>query len=123
MAKLLATIEHAVKKPIWDCQMCGECVLHETGLTCPMTCPKNLRNGPCGGVREDGNCEVKPDMPCVWVKAHDRSEKMPKSWREHFNDLRPPVDKRLRGSSSWINLVTGRDKQVPAGWHADEEEE
>ena len=39
--------------------MCGQCVLHSTGMTCPMTCPKTLRNGPCGGVREDGDCEVE----------------------------------------------------------------
>ena len=53
--RLLETVEHAVKGPIWDCRMCGQCVLHSTGMTCPMTCPKTLRNGPCGGVREDGN--------------------------------------------------------------------
>ena len=58
----LERIEHAVKGPVFGCQMCGQCVLHETGLTCPMTCPKTLRNGPCGGVRPDGTCEVKPDI-------------------------------------------------------------
>ncbi|MBB6172707.1 hypothetical protein HNR23_002767 [Nocardiopsis mwathae] len=120
MARLLATIEHAVKKPIWDCRMCGQCVLHATGLTCPMTCPKSLRNGPCGGVREDGGCEVDPTMTCVWLKAYDRSEKMPGSWREEFDDLRPPVDNRLQGTSSWANLLSGRDKAVPAGWLPDE---
>ena len=62
MPKLLPLIEHALKKPIWDCRMCGQCVLHSTGMTCPMTCPKTLRNGPCGGVRENGNCEVVPGL-------------------------------------------------------------
>ena len=57
--------------------MCGQCVLHDTGLTCPMTCPKTLRNGPCGGVRANGNCEVKPEMRCVWLKAYERSERLP----------------------------------------------
>ena len=52
---LLETVEHAVKGPVWDCRMCGQCVLHDTGLTCPMTCPKTLRNGPCGGVRPNGH--------------------------------------------------------------------
>ncbi len=55
--------------PVFGCSMCGQCVLHSTGLTCPMTCPKQLRNGPCGGVRADGGCEVKPEMRCVWLKA------------------------------------------------------
>jgi hypothetical protein len=95
--------------------MCGQCVLHDTGLTCPMTCPKTLRNGPCGGVRPDGNCEVKPEMRCVWLKAVERSERLP-LWRGHIDDLRPPVDNQLQGSSAWLNLVSGRDREVPAGW-------
>jgi len=56
--KLLPIVEHAVKGPVWDCRMCGQCVLHSTGMTCPMTCPKTLRNGPCGGVREDEQFEA-----------------------------------------------------------------
>ncbi len=116
---LISAIEHAAKKPIWGCQMCGACVLHDTGMTCPMTCPKTMRNGPCGGVREDGHCEVKPEMRCVWVKAEDRSRNLPllpEPWRGHFNNLRPPVDNRLKGTSSWLNLKSGRDRVTPAGW-------
>jgi len=110
----IALIEAAVKKPVFGCQMCGQCVLHSTGLTCPMNCPKTLRNGPCGGVRPDGNCEVIPDMRCVWLKAVERSQRLP--WREEIHDLRPPVDNRLKGTSSWVNLVTGRDRVTPEGW-------
>jgi methylene-tetrahydrofolate reductase-like protein len=119
---LVARAEHVVKGAIWDCQMCGQCVLHETGLTCPMNCPKTLRNGPCGGVRPDGTCEVKPEMRCVWLKAYERSERLP-LWRGHIDRVRAPVDNRLAGTSSWINLVTGRDREVPPGWaaHADVE--
>jgi len=29
------------------------------------------------------------------------------------------VDWRLQGTSSWANLASGRDRQVPAGWAAD----
>jgi len=114
----VALIEHAVKKPVWDCRMCGQCVLHSTGMTCPMTCPKTLRNGPCGGVREDGGCEVKPEMTCVWLKAERRATSlpMPRQWKEGLDHLRPPVDNTLRGSSSWINLMTGRDRLTPLGW-------
>src|SRR2546428_686582 len=89
--------------------MCGQCVLHSTGMTCPMNCPKTLRNGPCGGVRPDGGCEVNPEMRCVWLKGWERSRKLP-LWQDHFNHLRPPVDNRLEGTSSWKNLVTGRDR-------------
>jgi hypothetical protein len=118
--KLIPLMEHAVKKPIWGCQMCGQCVLHSTGMTCPMTCPKTLRNGPCGGVRPNGNCEVKPEMRCVWVKANDRAENLPllpKSWREEIDHLFPPVNNALKGDSAWINLFNGKDRQTPAGWN------
>ena len=51
-------VERAVKGLLFDCQMCGCCVLSSTGLSCPMNCPKNLRNGPCGGVRSDGRLSL-----------------------------------------------------------------
>ncbi|MEI6404768.1 MAG: methylenetetrahydrofolate reductase C-terminal domain-containing protein [Actinomycetes bacterium] len=118
MPQFIASLEHVIKGPMWDCQMCGQCVLHSTGMTCPMTCPKTLRNGPCGGVREDGNCEVKPEMRCVWTKAYERTQDwpLPSSWKDEFNHLRPPVDNRLKGGSSWKNFLSKRDKWTPSGW-------
>jgi len=119
MTNVVAAAEHLVKGPIWDCRMCGQCVLHATGMTCPMTCPKTLRNGPCGGVREDGHCEVKPEMRCVWVKAEERARTMPllpSRWRHEIHDTRPPVNNQLEGDSSWINLVNGKDHRTPLGW-------
>ena len=106
--RLLRPVERMTKGPAFGCHMCGQCVLHSTGMVCPMNCPKNLRNGPCGGVRLEGTCEVFPEMPCVWVKAYNRAQHMP--WREELHDLRPPVDWTLQGSSSWVNLLTGRDR-------------
>jgi hypothetical protein len=103
------------KKIVFDCRMCGQCVLHSTGMTCPMTCPKNLRNGPCGGVRLNGHCEVKPEMKCVWVEAYERSREMA-TYGEEIILLQPPVNRQLEGSSAWINMLTGVDKQPPAGW-------
>jgi hypothetical protein len=99
--------------------MCGQCILHSTGLSCPMRCPKNLRNGPCGGVRADGNCEVFPDRACVWVEAWNGSRRLP-LYQDHILRVEKPVDWRLAGSSSWINLVSGRDRLAPAGWKAHE---
>ena len=114
----LERLEHAFKEPVWGCKMCGQCVLHDTGMTCPMTCPKTLRNGPCGGVRANGHCEVIPEMRCVWVKAYSRAERIP-AWRGHIDKLRPPVDNSLEGTSAWANLFNGRASQTPPGWEAD----
>ena len=117
MTGVLVKLEHALKAPVFGCRMCGQCVLHSTGMTCPMNCPKQLRNGPCGGVRPDGGCEVFPEMRCVWLKAYERSRRLP--WASELDDIRPPVDNRLWGTSSWGNLATGRDKDTPAGWHVE----
>ncbi len=104
--RLARPVEIALKKPIFGCQMCGQCTLHETGLTCPMGCPKTLRNGPCGGVRANGHCEVLPTMMCVWVKAERRSRFLP--WRGSLLRIQPSLDWSLRGRSAWVNALAGR---------------
>jgi len=112
LGRAVAPVERVGKVPLFDCHMCGQCVLHSTGLVCPMTCPKKLRNGPCGGVRLNGHCEVKPEMECVWLRAFRRSQRL--WWPEEMHDLRPPVDWSLEGSSSWVNYFAGRD-QITSG--------
>ncbi|MDL1898427.1 hypothetical protein FBQ82_19450 [Anaerolineae bacterium CFX7] len=44
--------------------MCEPRLLHSTDMTRPMHCPKNLRNGPCGGARANGQCEIKQEVVC-----------------------------------------------------------
>ncbi len=107
--------EELAKKIVFDCRMCGQCVLHATGMTCPMTCPKNLRNGPCGGVRPNGHCEVIPAMRCVWVEAYERSLEMP-SYGHEMSYLQPPVNRQLEGRSAWITLLTKEDHPATASW-------
>ena len=113
--RLIKVPEDIAKEVFFDCQRCGQCVLHSTGMTCPMTCPKNLRNGPCGGVRANGHCEVKPEMRCVWNVAYERSLQMPVYGHELI-DIQPPVNRRLEDTSAWVNMLTGVDKEVPPGW-------
>jgi methylene-tetrahydrofolate reductase-like protein len=113
--KALLLVERQTKEAVYDCRMCGQCILHSTGMSCPMRCPKNLRNGPCGGTFQDGSCEVVPSMKCVWVQAWEGSRKLP-LWRDHMEHVERPVDWRLQETSSWENLVTRRDRYVPDGW-------
>jgi len=99
----VASIERIVKHTLFDCQMCGQCALSQTGMSCPMNCPKSIRNGPCGGVRADGYCEVKPKMRCVWVDAWDGSQRMRQGGDIQLVQF--AVDHRLQGSSSWLRVV------------------
>ena len=92
-----------MKGALFDCRMCGDCVLSSTGLSCPMNCPKALRNGPCGGVRANGHCEVYPEMPCVWVQAYEGSLRMREGAR--IAEILPPLDHRLKGGSAWLRRM------------------
>lgn len=107
--------ERLVKRFIFGCEMCGQCILRSTGMTCPMTCPKQLRNGACGGVRADGNCEVKPQMRCIWVEAFERARQLA-IYGPEIVAVQRPVNWRLRSSSAWVNMLSGKDKATPKAW-------
>lgn len=102
-----AAVERGIKGLLFDCQMCGQCALSHTGMSCPMNCPKSLRNGPCGGVRANGNCEVVPDMPCVWVEAWRGAEAMRSP--ETMLAVHRPVDNSRQGRSSWLRVAKEDD--------------
>jgi hypothetical protein len=103
----VAAVERGVKGLLFDCRMCGQCILSSTGMSCPMNCPKNLRNGPCGGVRADGHCEVLPAMRCVWVEAFAGSQRIPGGVAA-LGTVQVAVDRRLTGKSSWLRVVRER---------------
>ncbi len=98
--------ENAVKKPAFKCQECGECILSTTAFTCPMRCPKELRNGPCGGTRPNGHCEAFPERPCIWHLIYTRAEKLGRA--EMLTAVQKPHDHRLKGTSAWFNMLAGR---------------
>ena len=102
----ITPIEKIVKETLFDCKMCGNCILSSTGMSCPMNCPKDIRNGPCGGVREDGGCEVIHDMPCVWVLAYKGNINM----KNYENNFQSPLEHTEIGSSSWLKEI---EKQIP----------
>lgn len=103
-------IEARIKQRSFGCRMCGQCALPVTGYACPMTCPKQLRNGPCGGVSANGDCEVYPGTRCVWLIAFERAEAQ--GHEADLAQLQRPIDHREWGRSSWLNYWQGRDEQL-----------
>ena len=99
-----AALEKFIKGLLFDSQSCGQCTLGETGMACPMNCPKTLRNGPCGGVRSNGNCEVDPNMVCVWVTSWEGSKRVG-DLESTIQVIQAPVDVRLKGTSAWLRAV------------------
>ena len=58
------------------CGACGDCFLDRTGGICPIVrCAKGLLNGPCGGTRRGGKCEIDPEKDCAWTLIYHRLEK------------------------------------------------
>ena len=102
----VAAAEKLVKGFLFDCRMCGDCLLGSTGMSCPMNCPKQLRNGPCGGVRDDGYCEVDPGMRCVWVEAWEGSRRMRNG--DGIFAVQVAFDHRLAGRSFWLEAARRR---------------
>lgn len=104
-----AAVERATKGVLVDSQNCGQCILSYTGLSCPMNCPKKIRNGPCGGVRPDGACEVTPEMKCVWVLAWEGNKRLHDS-SYPIQVVQPPVDHRLLGHSAWLRELQNKSR-------------
>ncbi len=101
--------EHLAKVVLFHCMNCGDCALFDTAYVCPMSqCPKNQRNGACGGSFE-GWCEVYPnEQKCIWVQAYERY----KAYGEEAKIgayIVPPCNWDLWQTSSWLNFYLGRD--------------
>jgi methylenetetrahydrofolate reductase (NADPH) len=107
IAAALEKAEMAVKEPLFGCQACGNCVLSYMEYVCPQTCPKQLRNGPCGGT-SNGRCEVI-DEECIWVSVYERARD-----RDRLEELKayvPAPNRQLKGTSSWLNYFLEKDRR------------
>lgn len=107
LTRIVERVELAVKKPIFGCQACGNCVLGHMEYVCSQTCPKQMRNGPCGGT-DLGRCEVV-DRPCVWVDVWTRAKAAGRV--DSLRVFIPASDRSLTGTSSWINYFLERDRR------------
>jgi methylenetetrahydrofolate reductase (NADPH) len=94
---------------IYDCKDCGDCALTDLAYSCPMSqCPKNQRNGACGGSY-NGWCEVYPGKrKCVYVKAYARLKKYGEEIQLDSYHV-APCNWDLYQTSSWINFYLGKD--------------
>ncbi len=107
LAAVVERAELVVKKPLFGCQACGNCILGHLEYICPQTCPKQMRNGPCGGTFL-GRCEVL-DQPCIWVGVFERAKAAGRV--DELRTYIPAPDRALQGTSSWINYFLERDSR------------
>jgi len=100
--KVFTAAEGLIKGVLFGCRMCGNCILQETAYICPMTCPKGLRNGLCGGATPEA-CEVDPSRPCTWYKIYERAEKMGRT--DILLENNAPLDGDRVGRETWLDVV------------------
>lgn len=100
--RAFTAVERTVKGQLFGCRMCGNCILQETAFICPMTCPKGLRNGLCGGASPD-RCEVDPTRPCTWYKIYARAEKLGRL--DNLLEINAPIDGNRAGRETWIDAM------------------
>jgi methylenetetrahydrofolate reductase (NADPH) len=81
------------------CRMCGNCLLLETALICPMSCPRGLRNGPCRGSHPH-HCSVDPNCECVWFQIYRRAEEQ--GTLERLLEVQAPLDLRRTGCETML---------------------
>ena len=106
--RLFTGFEQTVKGALFGCRMCGNCILQETAFVCPMTCPKGLRNGLCGGASPE-HCEVDPSRPCTWYKIYERAERMGRV--DRLLEINAPIDGAKAGRETWLEaLRTWRER-------------
>jgi len=85
------------------CAACGDCILGETFGYCPIArCAKSLLNGPCGGTRKNGKCEVNEDVECIWNLIVERAYE-----RGQIESL-----VAVRSTKDWSNSRHGGPKRV-----------
>jgi methylenetetrahydrofolate reductase (NADPH) len=101
--RVLAKVEICIKGPLFGCRMCGNCLLQETALICPMECPKGMRNGPCGGITPEKNCYVDETRKCIWYAIYKRAQK---TGREAtLLEILPPLDWSKVGMETWGEVI------------------
>ena len=62
-----AAEHYLLKRIMVGCARCNRCRLPDTHNICPNTCPKGLANGPCGGTRPGGSCELG-ERECIHAR-------------------------------------------------------
>lgn len=98
---LVIGLEKQIKGALFQCSMCGNCILQETAFICPLLCPKGLRNGPCGSGASD-RCCVEPTLPCVWHLIYQRAERLGR--QDRLLEVQAPLDWSRVGHETWISV-------------------
>lgn len=115
--EIFSFFEKTTKKFLFSCRECDDCALFEMYYLCPESrCPKGMRQGPCGGSRVNGRCEVFEQNKCVWDMVYWRAKNRGEC--EKLRYIIPPRDWKLYETNSWVNYFlkydhSGKKVRIP----------
>jgi len=110
LVRAIYRFEQGSKQALFNCRECGDCMLPDLFFICPeSSCPKHMRNGPCGGNRADGHCEAFPERMCAWERVYWRAKR--RDLVQSLQFIVPPRDWRLYRTASWLSYFLRRDHQ------------
>ncbi len=108
--RLTVALEKHIKGALFQCSLCGNCLLQETAFICPLLCPKGLRNGPCGSGTPD-RCCVDPTRPCVWHMIYERADELGRL--DRLLEVQAPLDWSHVGRETWLTVIaTARERSL-----------
>ena len=82
----VAALEAGVKGFLFDCRMCGDCVLSKTGMSCPMNCPRPCATGraaacaPMGVAKSIPRWTASGSRPMREASGCGAAARSPRSW-------------------------------------------
>ena len=98
-------VERNVKGLLFDCRMCGQCMLCSTGMSCPMNCPKQCATAPAAAC---GQRPLRGQAGDALRLGPGLGGLAPDGAGRRHPGVQPPVDQPPRGLSSWLRRACAR---------------
>jgi methylenetetrahydrofolate reductase (NADPH) len=113
-AALVERVELAIKRPLFGCQACGNCVLGHLEYVCPQTCPKQLRTDRAAGrtraaARSPRTSRASGSPSMTGPRPPARSTASGRTCRRPIDGFATPA----RGSTTSSIVTVGRPPSGP----------
>ncbi len=109
-ARSFYALERIAKHAAFDCELCGDCYLHENFGYCTLGgCAKGLANAPCGDAKPDGTCGNEEGVVCRGEQIYLAAKAEEGGLARLRKTINNPRKAGLEHSSSILNYLFGKD--------------
>ncbi|UCG59611.1 MAG: methylenetetrahydrofolate reductase C-terminal domain-containing protein [Phycisphaerales bacterium] len=102
-------LEGAMKRFLFQCEMCGDCYLPENFSLCTIGgCEKGMDNAPCGDSTAEGKCGNNLDIFCIGERIYDAAAATGDTEKLRATINEPRIH-ALDHTASILNFLFGKD--------------